>query len=66
MPGIERGRALHREFHGTEPPNLMLTEFAICGTDLEQTENEARAVPGASSSKAISTTTSFLAITSSR
>ena len=20
MPGIERGRALHREFHGTEPP----------------------------------------------
>ena len=21
MPGIERGRALHREFHGTEPPS---------------------------------------------
>ncbi|MYC05944.1 MAG: LLM class flavin-dependent oxidoreductase [Chloroflexi bacterium] len=46
MPGIERGRALHREFHGTEPPNLMLTEFAICGTDLEQTENEARQYQG--------------------
>ena len=46
MPGIERGRALHREFHGTEPPNLLLTEFAICGTDLEQTENEARQYQG--------------------
>ena len=46
MLGIERGRALHREFHGTEPPNLLLTEFAICGTDLEQTENEARQYQG--------------------
>ena len=46
MPGIERGRALHREFHGTEPPNLLLTEFAICGTNLEQTENEARQYQG--------------------
>ena len=46
MPGIERGRALHREFHGTEPPNLMLTEFAICGTDLEQCEEEARQYQG--------------------
>ena len=34
MPGIERGRALHREYHGTEPPNLMLTEFVFCGTDM--------------------------------
>ncbi len=46
MPGIERGRALHREFHGTEPPNLLLTEFAICGTDLKQTEEEARQYQG--------------------
>ena len=46
MPGIERGRALHREFHGTEPPNLLLTEFAICGTDLAQTEEEARQYQG--------------------
>ncbi len=46
MPGIERGRALHREFHGTEPPNLLLTEFAICGNDLAQTEEEARQYQG--------------------
>ncbi len=41
MEGIERGRALHREFHGTEPPTLLLTEFAICGPDLEEAEEEA-------------------------
>ena len=46
MPGIERGRALHREFHGTEPPALMLSEFVICGTDLEQCEQEARQYQG--------------------
>ena len=46
MPGIERGRALHREFHGTEPPALLLTEFAVCGSDLAQTEEEARQYQG--------------------
>ena len=46
MPGIERGRALHREFHGTEPPALMLTEFVVCGPDLEQCEEEARQYQG--------------------
>jgi alkanesulfonate monooxygenase SsuD/methylene tetrahydromethanopterin reductase-like flavin-dependent oxidoreductase (luciferase family) len=46
MPAIEQGRALHREFHGTEPPSLMLTEFVICGTDLAQCEDEARQYQG--------------------
>jgi alkanesulfonate monooxygenase SsuD/methylene tetrahydromethanopterin reductase-like flavin-dependent oxidoreductase (luciferase family) len=46
MPGIERGRALHREYHGTEPPTLMLNEFVICGTDLAQSEEEARKYQG--------------------
>ena len=46
MPGIEYGRALHRQFHDTEPPNLMLTEFVICGSDLEQCEDEARQYQG--------------------
>ena len=46
MPGIERGRALHREFHGTEPPALMITEFVICGEDLAQCEEEARQYQG--------------------
>ena len=46
MPAIEQGRALHREFHGTETPNLMLTEFVICGTDMAQCEEEARQYQG--------------------
>jgi alkanesulfonate monooxygenase SsuD/methylene tetrahydromethanopterin reductase-like flavin-dependent oxidoreductase (luciferase family) len=46
MPGIERGRAMHREFHGTEPPDVMLTEFVVCGTDLAMCEEEARKYQG--------------------
>ena len=46
MPGIERGRALHREFHGTEPPALMLTEFVVCGDDMAQCEEDARQYQG--------------------
>ena len=46
LPTIDRGRDLHREYHGTEPPNLMLTEFVVCGTDLEQCEGEARQYQG--------------------
>lgn len=45
-PVIEKGRALHREIHGTEPPTVMLTEFCVCGTDLAQTEEEARKYQG--------------------
>ena len=30
-PMIEKGRALHRQYHGTEPPRVMLTEFCVCG-----------------------------------
>lgn len=45
-PVIEEGRKLHREYHGTEPPNVMLTEFCVCGTDLESTREEARTYQG--------------------
>jgi len=45
-PVIEEGRRLHRELHGTELPHLMLTEFCVCGTDLAQTETEARRYQG--------------------
>ncbi|MBT6912541.1 MAG: LLM class flavin-dependent oxidoreductase, partial [Rhodospirillaceae bacterium] len=31
-PVIEHGRELHRKYHGTEPPCVMLTEFCVCGT----------------------------------
>ena len=46
LPVLERGRALHRQFHGTEPPHVMLTEFCVCGTDLAKTEEEARQYQG--------------------
>lgn len=41
LPAIEKGRELHRKYHGTAPPRLMLTEFCVCGTDLANTEEEA-------------------------
>ena len=46
LPGIEKGRELHKEVHGTEPPAPLLTEFVICGTDLDQCEEEARQYQG--------------------
>ncbi len=46
LPAIERGRELHRQIHGTEPPHVMLTEFCVAGTDLAKTEEEARQYQG--------------------
>src|ERR1700745_143418 len=45
-PGIERGRELHRKYHGTEPPGILLTEFCVCGTNLAEAEEEARKYQG--------------------
>jgi len=45
-PGIEQGRELHRKYHGSEPPTIMLTEFCVCGTNLAETEEEARRYQG--------------------
>src|SRR5437879_5853448 len=45
-PVIERGRQLHRKYHDTEPPRVMLTEFCICGSSLVETEAEARQYQG--------------------
>ena len=46
LPVIERGRELHRQYHGTEPPHIMLTEFCVCGPDLAACEEEARRYQG--------------------
>ncbi|MGH7100069.1 MAG: LLM class flavin-dependent oxidoreductase [Stellaceae bacterium] len=46
LPAIEQGRALHRQYHGTEPPRVMLTEFCVCGPNLAETEEEARQYQG--------------------
>jgi Coenzyme F420-dependent N5,N10-methylene tetrahydromethanopterin reductase and related flavin-dependent oxidoreductases len=64
-PMIEKGRELHRKYHGTEPPRVMLTEFCVCGGDLAATE-ERRGATRASSSRATSITTSSWASTSRR
>jgi alkanesulfonate monooxygenase SsuD/methylene tetrahydromethanopterin reductase-like flavin-dependent oxidoreductase (luciferase family) len=45
-PMIERGRELHRKYHGTPPPTPMLTEFAVIGTNLAECEEEARKYQG--------------------
>ena len=66
MPGIERGRALHREFHGTEPPALMLSEFVICGYRFGADASRKPVSIRASSWRAISTTTNSSATTSHR
>jgi len=46
QPMIERGRTLHRQYHGTEPPAPLLTEFVICGPDDAACEEEARRYQG--------------------
>src|SRR5712691_8675507 len=46
LPNIERGRELHCKYHGTEPPQVMLTEFVVCGTNLAACEEEARQYQG--------------------
>lgn len=46
LPVIERGRQLHRQYHGTEQPTLMMTEFVVCGPNLAQCEEEARRYQG--------------------
>jgi alkanesulfonate monooxygenase SsuD/methylene tetrahydromethanopterin reductase-like flavin-dependent oxidoreductase (luciferase family) len=46
LPAIERGRELHRKYHGSGPPQVMLTEFCVCGTSLAETEEEARRYQG--------------------
>lgn len=46
LPMIERGRELHRKYHGTVPPPIMLTEFCVCGANLPKTEEEARKYQG--------------------
>jgi len=45
-PVIQHGKDLHRKYHGSEPPEIMLTEFCVCGTDLAETEEEARKYQG--------------------
>ena len=64
LPNIERGRELHRKYHGTEPPQVMLTEFCVCGTNLAACRGGSAPAIKGNSSKAISTTMNSSASTS--
>jgi alkanesulfonate monooxygenase SsuD/methylene tetrahydromethanopterin reductase-like flavin-dependent oxidoreductase (luciferase family) len=46
LPAIQRNRELHRKFHGTDAPAMMITDFCVCGPDLAQTEQHARRYMG--------------------
>jgi alkanesulfonate monooxygenase SsuD/methylene tetrahydromethanopterin reductase-like flavin-dependent oxidoreductase (luciferase family) len=46
LRAIEHGRELHRKYHRTAPPQIMLTEFCVCGPNLAETEQEARKYQG--------------------
>jgi alkanesulfonate monooxygenase SsuD/methylene tetrahydromethanopterin reductase-like flavin-dependent oxidoreductase (luciferase family) len=46
LPMIEQSRKLHRQYHGTTPPTVLLTEFCVCGTDASTIEDEARRYQG--------------------
>ncbi|MGI9524082.1 MAG: LLM class flavin-dependent oxidoreductase [Hyphomicrobiaceae bacterium] len=43
---IDRGRELHREFHNTEPPSILLTDFAVCASSNQQAKEWARLYQG--------------------
>jgi alkanesulfonate monooxygenase SsuD/methylene tetrahydromethanopterin reductase-like flavin-dependent oxidoreductase (luciferase family) len=46
LPAIERNRELHRKFHGSAAPTMMITDFCICGPDLAEAEDDARRYMG--------------------
>jgi alkanesulfonate monooxygenase SsuD/methylene tetrahydromethanopterin reductase-like flavin-dependent oxidoreductase (luciferase family) len=45
-PVIAKGRELHRQYHGTPAPHVMLTDFCVCGPDSTSIEAEARRYQG--------------------
>jgi len=46
LPAIERNRELHRKFHGSAAPAMMITDFCMCGPNLAETEERARKYMG--------------------
>jgi alkanesulfonate monooxygenase SsuD/methylene tetrahydromethanopterin reductase-like flavin-dependent oxidoreductase (luciferase family) len=46
LPAIQRGRELHRKYHGTKPPHLMMTDFCVCGPSDAECETWARQYQG--------------------
>lgn len=46
LPAIEKNRELHRKYHGTPAPHMMITDFCICGPNLAEAEEHARKYMG--------------------
>ena len=66
LPNIERGRELHRKYHGTEPPHAHADRVLRLRHQPRRRPRRRRASTRASSSRAISTTTNSSASTSRR
>ena len=46
LPAIQKHRELVREYHGTEAAARLLADFCVCGTNLDEAEEEARQYMG--------------------
>jgi alkanesulfonate monooxygenase SsuD/methylene tetrahydromethanopterin reductase-like flavin-dependent oxidoreductase (luciferase family) len=46
LPAIERNRELHQRFHGQPAPDMMITDFCMCGPDSAEAEDNARKYMG--------------------
>jgi alkanesulfonate monooxygenase SsuD/methylene tetrahydromethanopterin reductase-like flavin-dependent oxidoreductase (luciferase family) len=46
LPAIEKYRELFQQFHGIQPPPLMITDFCICGPSVSVAEEHARQYMG--------------------
>ncbi len=42
LPAIQRNRELHRKFHGSEAPTMLIADFCICWPKLDESEELAR------------------------
>ena len=42
LPAIQRNRELHRKFHGSEAPTMLIADFCICWPKLDEAEELAR------------------------
>ena len=42
LPAIQRNREMHRKYHGTDAPSMMITDFCLCAPRLDEAETLAR------------------------
>ena len=42
LPAIQRNREMHRKYHGTDAPSMMITDFCLCAPTLDEAGTLAR------------------------